>query len=439
MVTSQSSTGVSGRPVVILGGLRTPFTKAGTALKDVSAVELGRVPADEILQRLAIPPEEIDEVVFGNVAQPADAACIARVIGLRLGLPDSIPSLTVHRNCASGMEAVTTAFDHIRFGQSDLVLTGGVESMTNIPFLFPKSYQNKLMRMARAKSLVARLGAMAAFRLRDFKPIFGIEQGLTDAICGLNMGETAEELAREFGISRDEQDAFALESHLRAARAMADGVLAEEIVPVHAPPTFAAVEEDVGPRKNQTLEALAKLRPYFDRLAGTVTVGNACPITDGGVALVVASEEKARQLGREPICRVVSYAYQGCPPDRMGLGPVFSMPRALDAAGLRLEDMERIELNEAFAAQVLSCRRALASAEFARRELGRSEAVGELDPERLNVNGGAIALGHPVGATASRLILTLMLELRRRDLHRGLATLCVGGGQGGAIILERRS
>ena len=206
---------------------------------------------------------------------------------------------------------------------------------------------------------------------------------------------------------------------------------------MYPPPRCEPVLEDVGPRKGQSLVALAKLRPYFDRRHGTVTVGNACPITDGGVALILASEEKAQELGVQPLGRILSYAYRGCPPNRMGLGPAFASPEALDRAGLSLADIDRVELNEAFAAQVIACTKAFASKEFAQRELGRDDAIGELDPEKLNVNGGAIALGHPVGATGARLVLTLLKELERKELSRGLATLCIGGGQGGAVVVER--
>jgi len=426
----------SGRPVVVLDGLRTPFAKAGSALAGVHAAELGRVPLEELILRLAIRPEDVDDVIFGNVAQPPDAANIARVIALRAGLPITTPALTVHRNCASGMEAITQAFDRIRVGAADLVVCGGVESMSSIPFLFKTRARDKFVRMSRAKSSFARAGALASFRPQDFAPVIGIELGLTDPVCGLNMGETAENLAREFAISREEQDAFALESHRRACRAINAGLLAEESVAVHAPPSFDAVVEDVGPRKNQTMEALAKLRPYFDRVLGTVTVGNSCSITDGGVALVLASEAKARELGVRPLGRVVSYAFRGCPPDRMGLGPAFATPRALERGGLRLDQIDRVELNEAFAAQVLANRAAFASQAFARSELGRDEPIGELDLARLNVNGGAIALGHPVGASGARIVLTLLRELRRAGLRYGLATLCVGGGQGGAVVVE---
>lgn len=438
MSGSQGRFGVPGRPAVVLGGLRTPWAKSGSALADVHAAELGRIAAEELLLRLHVPPEAVDEVIFGNVAQPPDAANIARVIALRLGLPTSVPAFTVQRNCASGLEAVTQAFDKVRFGLAELVLVGGTESMSNIPVLFPDSYQRKLFQLARSKSMVARVGAAATFRPRDFKPVIGIEEGLTDPVCGLNMGETAENLAREFGISREEQDAFALESHQRAVKAAEGGFFRDEITPVYAPPDYAQVSEDIGPRKGQSLEALARLKPFFDRYLGTVTAGNSCPVTDGACALLVASEEKARELGIQPLGWINSYSYRGCPPDRMGLGPAFAAPEALDRAGLTLEDIDRVELNEAFAVQVLANKIAFASEEFAREELGRDRATGTLSPEKLNVNGGAIALGHPVGATGARLVLTLLRELERKGLRRGLATLCVGGGQGAALVVERK-
>jgi len=427
----------TGRPVVILGGFRTPWVKAGGALAQVHAAELIRVPTEELLLRTGVPAGDIDEVILGNVAQPADAANIARVVALRLGLATSTPAFTVHRNCASGLEAISQAFDKIRFGLAEVVLAGGVESMSQIPVLFPESYPKKLLRLARAKGAVAKTVAAASFRPRDFKPVFGLEEGLMDPVCGLNMGETAENLGREFGISREEQDLYALESHRRAVKAEAEGFFRGEITPVYAPSDFTPIAEDVGPRKNQSLEALAKLRPFFDKHLGTVTAGNSCPVTDGGCAILIASEEKAREHGKEPLGWIRSYAYRGCPPDRMGLGPAFAAPEALDRAGLRLDDIDRIELNEAFAVQVLANQRAFESDEFSREELGRAERIGRLDTERLNPNGGAIALGHPVGATGARLVLTLLRELERRGLRRGLATLCVGGGQGAAMVVER--
>ncbi len=425
------------RKVVVLGGLRTPWVKMGMGLHDVHAADLARVPAEELLLQLNVPLEQVDEVIFGNVSQPADATNIARVIALRLGLPLSVPAHTVHRNCASGLEAVTEAFDKVRFGQADLVLAGGTESMSNVPFLFSTRAQRKFAKLARARSLGAKVGAVASFRAGDFKPVIGLEVGLTDGFCGQNMGETAENLAREFGISRQEQDEFALESHKRAVASEEAGFFDNEIVTMYPPPDFGQIDGDIGPRANQSMEALAKLRPYFDRKFGTVTPGNSCSITDGGCALLIASEEKAAALGVEPLGAIRSYAYRGCPPHRMGLGPAFAMPEALDAAGVTLEDIDRVELNEAFAAQVIAVQRACASKDFAVDELDRGEATGELRADRLNVNGGAIALGHPVGATGARLVLTLLRELGQKGLKRGLATLCIGGGQGAAIVVDR--
>ena len=429
--------GSKGRRVVVLGGLRTPWVKAGAGLQDVHPAELARAPAEELILRLGIALDDIDEVIFGNVSQPADSTNIARVIALRLGLPLAVPAHTVHRNCASGMEAISQAFDKVRFGLADLVVAGGTESMSGVPFLFSSRAQRKFVKLARSRGL-AKVGAFASFRPSDFlRPTIALEVGLTDGYCGQNMGETAENLAREFAISREEQDDYALESHRRAVRAAADGFFDEEIVPLYPPPDFGQIGADIGPRPKQSTAALAKLRPYFDRRYGTVTPGNSCGITDGGCALLVASEERAEELGIEPLGFIRSYSYHGCPPERMGLGPAFATPDALEEAGLELADIDRIELNEAFAAQVIANQRAFESEDFARKELGRSKPLGRLAPERLNVNGGAIALGHPVGATGVRMVLTLCRELKRSSLRRGLATLCVGGGQGAAMVIER--
>jgi acetyl-CoA acyltransferase len=285
----------------------------------------------------------------------------------------------------------------------------------------------------------ARVGAVTALRPRDFAPRLAILEGLTDPVSGLNMGETAELLAKEFAISREAQDDFALQSHRRAVAATDSGRLGEEIVPVFAPPYQQAVTEDVGPRRGQTLEALAKLRPFFDRRNGTVTVGNSCPVTDGAAAMLVASAEKARALGLKPAGRIRGYGFAGLDPARMGLGPTYATPIALGRAGVAFRDLGLVELNEAFAAQVIANEIAMASPRYCREKLGLPGAIGELDRARLNVNGGAIALGHPVGVSGTRLTLTLLREMRRRDVAMGLATLCVGGGQGAALVLERLS
>ena len=426
-----------GRSVVILGGIRTPWVKAGAGLQDVHPVELARLPAEEMLVRLNVPLTDVDDVIFGNVSQPADAQNLSRVVALRLGLPLSVPAHTVHRNCASGMEAITQAFDKVRFGLADVVIAGGAESMSSAPFLFSKRAQRKFVQLARARTALAKLSAAATFRARDFSPVIALEVGLTDGFCGQNMGQTAENLAHEFAIGRSMQDAYALQSHRRVVSAAESGFFTDEIVPTYPPPDFGEVAADIGPRKNQSLEALAKLRPYFDRQFGTVTAGNACSITDGGCALLIASEEKAASLGIKPLGKINSYAYRGCPPHRMGLGPAFATPEALADAGLTLRDIDRVELNEAFAVQVLANQMAFDSKAFAETELGLSEPIGPLNDDQLNVNGGAIALGHPVGATGVRLVLTLLRELARSGLRRGLATLCVGGGQGAAMVVER--
>jgi acetyl-CoA acetyltransferase family protein len=333
------------------------------------------------------------------------------------------------------MEAVADAAHRVRLGEARLVLAGGMESMSLIPLLFPYAYSDWLERLMRARTPFARLAAMAGFRLGMLAPRLSLMEGLTDLTCGLNMGQTAEVLAREFRIGRDRQDAFALQSHQRAIAARER--LREEIVPVFPPPAHEMVQDDAGPREGQTLEALAKLKPFFDRRNGTVTVGNACPVTDGAVALLVGDDETARGWPTPPLGRIRAFAFAGLSPRRMGLGPVFAMAKALDQAGLTLDDMEVVEINEAFAAQVLACLEAARSPAFARAELGRERALGEIPMERLNPNGGAIALGHPVGASGARLLLTLLLELRRRGARRGIASLCVGGGQGAAFVLER--
>ena len=382
-----------------------------------------------MFRRAGIRPDEVDQVVFGNVAPPADAANIARVIALNAGVPRDRIAHTVQRNCASGMEAITTAAQIIQLGEAKAVVAGGTESMSRIPLIYNAEATELYMRLGRAKSFWQRLGTLLSFRPRHFKPVAAVQQGLTDPVSGLIMGATAEVIARDFNITREEQDRYALESHRRASDAQKRGVLAEEIVPV--PP----VTEDVGPRKDQTLQALAKLKPIFQK-DGTVTVGNSCMITDGAAALLVMNGEAARASGRRLLGYVRGYAYAGLEPERMGLGPAFATAKLLDKIGWKLADFDLIELNEAFAAVALANQRAFASEKFARERLGRDAALGTLDPARMNVNGGAIALGHPVGVSGARLVLTLLKELRRRGQRRGLATLCVGGGQGGAVAVE---
>lgn len=419
----------------ILGGVRTPFVKAGGVFRKVPSYELGRLAVAETLARAELDPGRLDEVILGHCAMPSEAANSSRIVALRAGVPERVPAFTVHRNCASGMEAVASALYRIAAGDASLVMAGGMENMTQIPLHYSAEYAEWLEGLMRAKTPAQKLGAFARFRPRLLAPRIALAEGLTDLVCGLNMGQTAEVLAREFRIGRERQDAFALRSHQRALAARE--ALREEIVPVFAAPKYEPVRDDVGPREGQTLEALAKLKPYFDRRNGTVTVGNACQVTDGAVALLVGGEAAARDWPAPPLGRVRAFAFAGLSPARMGLGPVFAAAKALERAGLTLDDMELVEINEAFAAQVLACLEAMKSDAFAKRELGLDRALGEVPDEKLNVNGGAIALGHPVGSSGARLVLTLLHELRRRGLKRGLATLCVGGGQGAAFVLER--
>jgi acetyl-CoA C-acetyltransferase/acetyl-CoA acyltransferase len=421
--------------IAIVGGCRTPFSRMGTDLAQMHLTDLAKRVFQETLYRCNCRFEDLDEVILGNVVMPADAANPARVAALWAQIPQRIPGLTVQRNCASGMEAIAEAAMRIGTGQK-IVLAGGAESMSNVPLLFPRESMEPMTRLAKARTAVARVGAVARLRPRHFKPVAALELGLTDATCDMIMGKTAEVLAHSFSISRTEQDQFALDSHLKADAAKA-GRLAQEIVPCYVGDKFVPVAADNGPRPQQTLEALAKLRPLFDRRDGTVTAGNSCQITDGAAAVLVADAHAVSALGVEPLGYIRGYAYAGLDPSRMGLGPVFAIDALLRRTGVSLEQIELFEINEAFAAQVLACCRAAESASFAREHLDRDRPLGKIDPAKLNVNGGAIALGHPVGATGSRIVLTLLLEMRRRKAKLGIASLCVGGGQGAAILLER--
>jgi len=429
--------------LVIVDGVRTPFCRAGTELASLGADELGRIAVNALLTRTGLDPALVDEVIFGCVAQPAEAVNVARVIALRAGVSRTVPAVTVSRNCASGCEALTQAQERIRAGRGSIFIVGGVESMSNIPLQFKPAAAEKFARVSRAKSLRQKVRALTAFRSGDFQPRMGLLLGLTDPVCGLNMGETAELLARELDIPRAEQDEFALRSHQRAVAAR--DKLAEEICPVFPGPDSRSVNgqarsvvvQDNGPRERQSFEALARLKPVFDGKTGDVTAGNSSQVTDGAVALLVMTEERAAELNIEPLGVLAGYAYAGCDPARMGLGPLFAIAQAEAQTGLTLADADLIELNEAFAAQSLAVLKCAASEPFARDVLGRDRPLGEFPAENLNVNGGAIALGHPVGATGARLVLTALKELHRRRAARALVTLCVGGGQGAALWLER--
>ena len=433
-------------PLAVMAGMRTPFAKAFGALASVPADELGRIALTATLDRAGIKPTEVDEVIFGNVASPPDTANIARVIALQSGVPQNRVAHTVNRNCASGMEALVSAWQSIREGRAEIVIAGGTESMSNVPLLWDARMRLLLVELGRQHSLFGKLRVWTRFRPSMLRPIPALQLGLIDPTCGLNMGQTAELLAQDFGITREEQDRFALLSHQRATASLKRGFYEGEVAPVRlaslrsggreSPDSVNEVARDTSPRANQSIKALAKLKPLFEPASGSVTAGNSCPITDGACALLLLPPGRASGLGVAPLGFIRDYAVAGCEPRRMGLGPVHATHKLLTRHGLKLSDFDLFEINEAFAAQVIACQRAFASDTFAEEHFGRTKALGEIPPDKLNVNGGAIALGHPVGTTGARLVLTLLRALKEKGLHRGLATLCIGGGQGMAMWVE---
>lgn len=439
---------------MIVDGCRTPFVKSGGKLAGVHPAELGEVALKELIARTNLAVDQVDEVIIGNTGNPADAVNIARVVALNSGVPQKTSAYTVHRNCASALESISQGYEKIRSGTMDIILAGGTENMSQIPWLMPKLIQKNLNDLVGARSAgqkLSLLGALLSKNIKqvlelmttppmaktNFKPLNGVMEGLTDPFVGINMGQTAEILAKEWKLSRQDQDAFALRSHLLASKAAKEKTLGNEVIPFMLAPKYSEVlTADIGPRETQTLEALAKLKPFFDRQTGTITAGNSCPITDGAAMLLLMSREKAEALGYKPIARIRGYGFAGLEPERMGLGPVYSTPVALKRSGVPFSEIGLIELNEAFAAQVMACCAAFDSDQFAKEKLGLSKKIGEIRQEILNVNGGAIALGHPVGATGTRIVLTLAKEMQRRKVQFGLATLCIGGGQGGSMIIE---
>jgi acetyl-CoA acyltransferase len=442
----------SPRDVVLVDGVRTPFTKAGTKLKKVHPADLGKIALKQLIAQTNLNVKSVDEVIVGNTGNPVDAVNISRVVALNAGIPLTTSAYTVHRNCASALESISNGFEKIKSGTMDVVLAGGTEVMSQMPTLQPQKFQEIYEKLFAAKGPkqalpllwklfradMKQIKALLQGNMRDdYFPIISVMAGLTDPFVGINMGQTAEILAKEWGLSRETQDTFALRSHMLAAKAMKEGRMKEEITPVYLAPEYKEViSEDIGPRETQTMEALAKLKPFFDKATGSITAGNSCPITDGAAMVLLMSREKAEAEGYKPLARIRSYAFAGLEPERMGLGPVYSSPVALKRAGLTMKDIGLVELNEAFAAQVLSCQKAFDSDTFAKEKLGLSGKVGEIRDDILNVNGGAIAFGHPVGATGTRIVLTLAKEMKRRNTQFGLATLCIGGGQGGSMIIE---
>ncbi len=425
-----------GSRVAVVRGLRTPFAKSGTQYARLSALDLGKIVVTELAERSGIDPKDVDEVVFGNVIPSVKTPNIAREIVLGTGLPKKIPGYTVGKACDSAAQAITSGADLIFRGYADTVIAGGAESLSDIPILFSKNMSEALVGANKAKSVAARLGAFKKVRPKDLVPD---TPAIAESTTGLSMGDSAEKMAKENGISREAQDKFAYQSHTRAAKATTDGRFKDEVMTVVVPPDYEAiVDTDNLIRADTTLDALSKLKPVFDRNYGTITAGNSSPLTDGAAAVLLMSDEKAKSLGMKPIGYLRSYAYAAVDPfDQLLQGPVFALPLALDRAQLKLKDIGIIEMHEAFAAQVLSNIQWIGSKKIAQERIGRSEPVGDIDPESINPTGGSIALGHPFGATGARIVTTVCNELQRSGQQYGLVTICAAGGIGVALVLER--
>jgi acetyl-CoA C-acetyltransferase len=388
-----------------------------------------------LLARQPFPASALDEVIVGCVIPAADEANIARLIALRLGCGKRVPAHTVQRNCASGMQAVATAAERIVLGRAHLVLAGGTEAMSRAPIQWNATMASWLGKMIRTRHPLTRLRTLARFRPAYLKPVFTLLLGLTDPLVKLSMGQTAEVLAYRFAISRESQDVYALQSHQRLAAAFDAGYMRPEVETLYDTNDHYYVE-DTGLRRDSDLGQLAQLRPVFDRKYGLVTSGNSSQVTDGAAMLLLASEEAVKRHELPVLGEWVDHEWAGVDPRQMGLGPVHAVAQLLARRQMKMQDLVQMELNEAFAAQVLACQAAWDSAQYARDELGMDKPFGAVDPERLNPEGGAISNGHPVGASGARLILHLLHALNRKGGGMGLATLCIGGGQGGAMLLR---
>jgi acetyl-CoA acyltransferase len=427
--------GPGGR-IAIVDGCRTPFVKSGTDFANMDVVDLASIAASELVARSGIDPEEIDLSVFGVVVPALHAPNLGREVVFRTSLPFRIPGVTVNLACASSTRALTFGAAAILTGEAEVVLAGGAESLSNVPIQFSRKAARTFMELNKAKTLPAKMGAIGKLRPADLAPV---APAIAEYTTGMSMGESAEKMAKENDISRRAQDEIALMSHQRSAAATADGRFAKQIAPAFPPPRYdKAVSSDNGVRGDSSMEALEKLKPVFDRRYGTLTAGNSSPLTDGGSAVLLMSEAKAKALGIMPLGYLRSYAFSALNPgDQLLQGPAYAAPAALDAAGLKLQDIDLVEMHEAFAAQILSNMNAFASKKFAQDELGRSEPLGVVDFERYNVTGGSIAIGHPFGATGARVVTQLLYELRRREKNLGLVTVCAAGGVGFAMVVER--
>ena len=422
--------------VAIVDGCRTPFIKSGTDFQSMDVIDLASGAASELLARTGIDPEIIDLSVFGVVVPALHAPNLGREVVFRTSMPMRIPGVTLNLACASSTRAITFGANAILAGECDIVLAGGAESLSNVPIQFSRKAAGVFMELSKAKTLPQRAGAISKLRPADLAPV---APAIAEYTTGMSMGESAEKMAKENDISRRAQDEIALLSHQRAAAATADGRLTAQIAPAFPPPRYdKAVTQDNGIRADSSAEALAKLKPVFDRRYGSLTAGNSSPLTDGGSAVLLMSEERAKALGYTPLGYLRSYSFTALNPgDQLLQGPAYAAPAALDAAGLKLSDIDLVEMHEAFASQILSNMKAFASKKFAEEELGRSAPLGVVDFERFNVTGGSIAIGHPFGATGARVVTQVLYELRRRGQNLGLVTVCAAGGVGFAMVVER--
>ena len=423
------------QPIHVIDGARTPFLKAAGAPGPFAASDLAVQVGRALLARQSFAPEQLDEVILGCAAPSPDEVNIGRVCALRMGCGDKVTGWTVMRNCASGMQAIDSAMANIQSGRSDLVLAGGVDALSRAPLLFSDAMVRWLSKWYAAKSAGQKFALVRQFKLGYLAPVLGIVKGLTDPMVGLMMGQTAENVAYRFGIDRQTMDAYAAESNRRVIASREAGHFDGEIVPL-VDGDGKVYPIDDGARADATLDKLAKLRPVFDKPSGNITAGNSSQITDGAAWLILASDEAVKAHGLKPIGRIVDAQWSGLSPSEMGLGPVYAASEILKRQGLGLNDFDAWEINEAFAAQVLGCVKAWESDEFCKAELGLPGALGALDRAKLNVDGGAIALGHPVGASGTRIVLHALNVLRRTGGKRAMTSICIGGGLGGAMMIE---
>ena len=422
------------KPVYIVDGSRTPFLKAKGKPGPFPAANLGVAAGRPLLDRQGFSPTDFDEVIMGCMIPGPDEANIARVIALRLGCGEDVPAWTVQRNCASGMQALDCAAANIASGRSDLVLAGGVEAMSYAPLLLNNTMVNWLADFYKTKTVGAKIKALSKLRGKHLTPIIGLLRGLTDPVVGLNMGQTAEILAHRFKISRNAMDEFSVESHRRLAAAQDNNHLDE--IEISYDYNGKCYQHDDGLRRDSDMTGMQKLKPYFDRRFGKVTAANSAQITDGAAMLILASEKAVKDHNLTPLARIVDSQWAGLDPSQMGLGPAHAMAPLLPRSKIKVEDVDYWEINEAFAAQVLSCVEAWKDTDYCRDNLGKKSAIGEIPHERLNVDGGGISIGHPVGASGARIVLHMLHVLQRNNAKRGIASLCIGGGQGGAMLIE---